>query len=133
MKFQPGQSGNPAGRPRGARNRRTIAAERLFDDAAERHTKTLIDLAGQGHPMALRLAMERICPTKDRAVPFELPAMATAADAVGAMGTVVQGVADGDLTPGDAAQLAAVIQAFARTLTTEDLERQLKELADAPA
>jgi len=93
MKFQPGQSGNPAGRPRGSRNRRTIASERLFDAAAETLTTTVIELAGQGHPVALRLAMERICPTKDRPVGFELPGMATAADAVAAMGSVVRGVA----------------------------------------
>jgi len=133
MKFQPGQSGNPAGRPRGSRNRRTIASERLFDAAAETLTTTVIELAGQGHPVALRLAMERICPTKDRPVGFELPGMATAADAVAAMGSVVRGVADGDLTPRDAAQLAAVIQAFARTLSTAELEHELRELLNAPA
>jgi hypothetical protein len=132
MKFQPGQSGNPAGRPRGSRNRRTIASERLFDEAAERLTETLIKLAQDGHPLALRLAMDRICPTNDRPVAFELPAMATAADAVAAMGTVVQGVADGDLTPRDAAQLATVIQAHARTLSTAELELELKGLAEAP-
>jgi hypothetical protein len=132
MKFQPGQSGNPAGRPRGSRNRRTIASERLFDEAAERLTETLIKLAQDGHPLALRLAMDRICPTNDRPVAFELPAMATAADAVAAMGTVVQGVADGDLTPRDAAQLATVIQAYARTLSTAELELELKGLAEAP-
>jgi hypothetical protein len=99
MKFQPGQSGNPAGRPRGSRNRRTIASERLFDDAAETLTKAVIELAGQGHPVALRLAMERICPTTDRPVAFELPGMATAGDAVAAMGSVGRGVADGALTP----------------------------------
>jgi len=71
--------------------------------------------------------------TRDRPVCFELPGMATAADAVAAIGSVVRGVADGDLTPRDAAQLAAVIQAFARTLTTADLERELSELAKAPA
>jgi hypothetical protein len=128
MQFQPGQSGNPAGRPRGSRNRRTIAAERLFDEAAEDLTQTLIRLAKGGHPLALRLAMDYICPTKDRPVAFEAPAMATAADAVAAMGTVVQGVADGDLTPRDAAQLAAVIQAYARTLSTAELEQRLDEI-----
>jgi len=133
MQFQPGQSGNPAGRPRGSRNRRTIASERLFDDAAETLTAAVIELARQGHPVALRLAMERICPTRDRPVAFELPGMATAGDAVAAMGSVVQGVADGDLTPRDAAQLAALIQAFARTLSTADLERELSELVKAPA
>ena len=49
------------------------------------------------------------------------------------MGSVVQGVADGDLTPRDAAQLAAVIQAFARTLSTAELEHELRELLNAPA
>jgi len=131
MQFQPGQSGNPAGRPRGSRNKRTIAAERLFDEAAEPLTKTLIELAASGHPLALRIAMEHICPTKDRPVPFELPAIATAADAVAAMGAVVQGVADGDLTPREAAQVAAVIQRYASTLSTAELERELKVLAKA--
>jgi hypothetical protein len=132
MKFQPGQSGNPAGRPRGSRNRRTIATERLFDEAAERLTENLIKLASEGHPMALRLAMERICPTKDRPVCFELPGMATAADAVAAMGSLVCGLANGDLTPRDAAQLASVIDMFARTLSTAELERDLRELVKAP-
>jgi hypothetical protein len=40
---------------------------------------------------------------------------------------------DGDLTPRDAAQLAALIQAFARTLSTVDLERELRALVEAPA
>ena len=132
MKFQPGQSGNPAGRPRGARNRRAIASERLFDEAAETLTETVIKLAREGHPVALRLCMERICPTRDRPVGFEVPGMATARDAVTAMGSVVQGVADGDLTPRDAAQIAAVIQAFARTISTAELERELRELVEAP-
>ena len=52
--------------------------------------------------------------------------------AVAAMGNVVCGVADGDLTPRDAAQLATVIQIFARTLSTADLERELKDLVKAP-
>ena len=128
MKFQPGQSGNPAGRPRGARNRRTIASERLFDESAEKLTAVLIRLADQGHPLALRIAMDRICPTKDRPVAFELPAMATSADAVAGMGAVVQGLADRDLTPGEAAQVASVIEGYARTLCTAELEQRLEQI-----
>jgi hypothetical protein len=30
-RFQPGQSGNPAGKPKGARNRTTLAIEALID------------------------------------------------------------------------------------------------------
>ncbi|HXW71128.1 MAG TPA: DUF5681 domain-containing protein, partial [Methylocella sp.] len=35
MTFLPGQSGNPAGRPRGARNKQTIALEALLDGQSE--------------------------------------------------------------------------------------------------
>ena len=34
-RFQPGQSGNPAGKPKGARNRTTLAVEALIDGAAD--------------------------------------------------------------------------------------------------
>lgn len=34
MTFKPGKSGNPDGRPRGARNRATLVAEALLDGEA---------------------------------------------------------------------------------------------------
>src|SRR5690348_2496063 len=43
--FRPGESGNPAGRPRGARNRTTLAAEQLLDGEAEVLTRKAIELA----------------------------------------------------------------------------------------
>ncbi len=128
MQFQPGQSGNPAGRRRGSRNKRTLLAEKLFDAAAETLTQTVIQLAGTGHPAALRLAMDRICPTKDRPVAFELPAIASADDAVGAMASIVQGLADGDITPAEAGKLARVVQSFVQTVSTAALEQDVKEL-----
>jgi hypothetical protein len=128
MQYQPGQSGNPAGRPRGARNKRTIVAERLFDEAAEPLVKALIALAQGGHPAALRLAMDRICPTRDGPVAFELPTIASADDAVGAMASIVQGLAEGDITPAEAAKLARVVQTFAQTVSTAVLEQQVQDL-----
>src|SRR6266436_5536079 len=124
MTFQPGQSGNPAGRRPGSRNKRTIASERLFDDAAEKLTTVLIGLAETGHPGALRMCMDRIFPVHDRPVTFDLPTMATARDAVGAMGSIVLGVADGDLTPREAAKVAKLVQSFTSTLSTAEIERE---------
>src|SRR4029077_7685570 len=52
--WHPGQSGNPSGRPKGSRNRTTLAAEALLDGEAEQLTRKAIELAkGErpgGHP-----------------------------------------------------------------------------------
>jgi hypothetical protein len=34
--FEPGQSGNPSGRPKGARNKATVAIEALLENEAKR-------------------------------------------------------------------------------------------------
>jgi hypothetical protein len=44
-KFKPGQSGNPAGKPKGTRNATTLALETLLDGQAQTLTQKAIDLA----------------------------------------------------------------------------------------
>ncbi len=63
MPFQPGQSGNPAGRPPGSRNERTVIVERLLDDSAGELTKAAITQATGGDPAALRACMDRVAPS----------------------------------------------------------------------
>ena len=129
MQFQKGQSGNPLGRPLGSRNRRTIAAEKLFDEDAEALTRVAIDLAKEGDMAALRLCMDRICaPNRHRPAAFNLPQLAVAADAVGAMATIVQAVADGELSPSEASELAKVVQGYTHALTTNDLDKRVAYL-----
>jgi hypothetical protein len=38
--FKPGQSGNPRGRPKGARHKATLAAQKLLDGESEALTRT---------------------------------------------------------------------------------------------
>lgn len=72
--FEPGQSGNPAGRPLGSRNKATMAVENLLDAEAEAITRKAIELAKDGDMTAVRLCLERILPPRrDRPVIFELP------------------------------------------------------------
>ena len=41
--FEPGQSGNPNGRPVGSRNKTTVAIEQLLEDAAETIARKAIE------------------------------------------------------------------------------------------
>src|SRR3984957_8596577 len=80
--FSKGASGNPGGRPAGARNKALLAMEALLDGEAEAITRVAVDKAKEGDPTALRLCLERILPPrKDRPVSFSLPQLGTVTDA----------------------------------------------------
>ena len=53
--FVKGQSGNPKGKPKGVRNRLTLAAEALLDGEAETITRKAVELAKDGDMTAIRL------------------------------------------------------------------------------
>src|SRR5215470_15837058 len=92
--FEPGQSGNPSGRPKGSRNKATIAVEALLENEAEALTRKVIELALGGNLAALRLCFERLLPPqRDRHVSFDLPKIESAADSVAASGAVLQSCA----------------------------------------
>jgi len=46
--FQKGKSGNPAGKPKGVRNRATLMAEKLMQDDAEDVIRAVTEKAKQG-------------------------------------------------------------------------------------
>ncbi len=72
--FQPGQSGNPSGRPRGSLNRTTLAAQTLLDGEAEKLTRKAVEMALAGDPAALRICIDRVLPPRrDRPVSIYLP------------------------------------------------------------
>src|ERR1051326_7080422 len=64
---------------------RARAAEHLLDAHAKRIVQRLLELAEKGDPTALRLCLERLSPPlRERPLQFELPPLATPADAVAA-------------------------------------------------
>ena len=85
--FEKGQSGNPAGRRVGCRNKTTIAAAALLTGEAEALTRRAVELALVGDPTAMRLCIERILPPcRERAVKFVLPPIESAADPSSSLG-----------------------------------------------
>ena len=117
MPFQPGQSGNPAGRPRGSRNRRTIIVEKLFDDSAGELTTAAISRATGGDPAALRACMDRVAPRlRHRPLDFPLPPLVTLADTPVAINAIAQGLAQGELDREEAVALMRAVRDFALAL-----------------
>ena len=118
-----------AGRPKGSRNKATIAIEGLLEGQAEALTQTAISKALEGDSIALRLCMDRIAPPmKDRPVVFSLPRMHGAMDASEAAGSVLNAVGDGTLTPIEGTRVMGLIDSYRRTLELTDIEYRLKAL-----
>src|ERR1700732_1841739 len=109
--FQKGQSGNPAGRPPGARNKAPLAAEAMREGALERLTAQAIDGAIEGDPLLLRLCISRLMPApRGRRVQLDLPAGRDLADIAGALAATVRAVAEGVISPLEATDLAELIE-----------------------
>ena len=127
--FEPGQSGNPKGRPKGARNKTTMAIEALLEGEADVILRTLLDKAKEGDSTALRLCLERLLPPRrDRAVSFELGEIKSSADLEQASSSVLTACADGVLTPDEATKVMSLISAHAQVLGQTELERRLAAL-----
>jgi hypothetical protein len=130
-RFVKGQSGNPHGRPVGARNKATETAELLLDGETEALTRMAIELALDGNPTALKLCLERIIPPRrDRAVNLGLAPVRGTADLGGTMAAITNAAGQGAITPGEAAELARVVEIFVRAVETSDFERRLKQLEE---
>lgn len=128
-KFAPGQSGNPAGRPKGARHKTTLAIEALLEGEAEALTRKAVELAKAGDMQALRLCMDRLAPPrKDRSVTFDLPPIDTLGDLPKATRALMAAVATGELTPAEAAELGKLLDAHVKAIEVTDLNRRLEAL-----
>ena len=125
---RPFSRGN-SGRPKGARNKATLAIEALLDGEAELITRKAVDLALEGDTTALRLCLDRIAPPrKDRPVPFTLPQMGSAKDAVVASAALLEAVANGDLTPMEAGELSKLVTNYVEALKASDFEERLASI-----
>jgi hypothetical protein len=101
----------------------------MLDGEAEALTRKAIELAKAGDLVVLRLCLERICPPrKDRPVTFTLPSLESGSDAKNAVAALVKAVAHGDLTPGEASELARLLDSFTRILEVTEFEERLQRL-----
>jgi hypothetical protein len=131
--FQPGNTFG-RGRPQGSRNKATIALQEMLDGHGESITRKCALLALQGNPTALRLCMERlIAPRRDSPIKFKLSAVNTAAEVGQAIGTVLQDVAGGQLTPAEGQMVSAILEDRRKAIETADRDDRIRTEVHAPS
>lgn len=129
-RFRPGQSGNPAGRPKGARNKASKAAQDLLNASSAEVVAALIAKAKDGHAVALKLVIERIVPRAGHSVEIDIPTVHKAADIASAVAGVIASVASGELTIEEADRIMAMLDRHRAALATDDLLLRVAALED---
>ena len=127
--WKPGQSGNPKGKPAGARNKATLAVLALMEHGAKEITETIIAAAKLGDMTAARMILDRLAPhAKERPVSVDLPDTSTVEGINAAQQVILQAVAAGDLLPGEGTALAGIVESRRKALETKELEARISEL-----
>jgi hypothetical protein len=126
--FRKGQSGNPAGKKPGTRNRATQIAEALLHEHAPDILKGVVDRALAGDPLSIKLCLEQILPRR-RGHPIQLRGLLAEADAdlVQTQLLITNQMLAGEVSTEEALELSMVI---AQMDAADDvqLRRRLAEL-----
>jgi hypothetical protein len=129
MAFKKGESGNPKGKPKGARHKTTQLAYAMMEGSLEAILDQVVAKAKAGDMLACRMIIDKIIPPqKDRTIAIELPPIASI-DGVGrAQSEILQAVVDGDITPNEGERIAAIVDSRRRAIETVELEARITEL-----
>jgi hypothetical protein len=127
-KFAPGNS--LGGKPKGARNRTTLAVEALMEGEAENISRVAIDAAKKGDMVAAKIVLDRVAPVrKGRPVVIPgMPVVASIDDIPKAHAALIAAVAEGHVTAEEAAPLSTMLAGFTNSLDAVALKHRLDEL-----
>jgi hypothetical protein len=129
-KWQPGQSGNPRGRPPGRGNRSHAGLLAAVREGAEAVVRRVLQEAANGDMRAAKLVLDRVLPARVcQPVPsFQLPTIASLADANLALGAIAGAAMRGELTIEEASGLVQLVDGFRRMIETTELEARVAEV-----
>lgn len=122
-KFKAGQSGNPAGRPKGSVNRQLTALR----EAADKVLPMVVEKALGGDTDAQKLILDRALPRMKAvtpAEPFTLPEGAL----LNQVQTVLQQVAEGTMSPTAASEVVSMIATAAKVEEVDQLRNEVNSL-----
>lgn len=146
--FQPGQSGNPDGRPPGPNSITRAARERIAEECdplgfltgvmrgepqrygegeqAGEHQPTMADRMNAARTLANKLAPD----AKDRPLSFPVGAIDGPADALKVMAKILEAMSSGELTASESAGAMTVVGSYLDAWKSSDMERRLRLLEE---
>lgn len=120
------------GRPRGSRNKVTLAMENLLENESGALTRKAIEMGLNGDMGALRLCMDRLLPPrKERTIQLNIPPITTLQDTLIAVEAIATAVCAGEITPTEAMAMTKVIEVYGNTLEYVDILERLKKVEQA--
>jgi len=126
MPFKKGQSGNPAGRPKGIKDRR-----RKFLEMDENEVGTIlrnaIDMAMEGDVQMVKYVLDRLWPVKpsDAFLEVELDLSGNSHEQAN---QVMEALGEGYITPLEAQRVMASIKQYSETVEVAEFIRMLDEI-----
>ena len=127
--WQPGQSGNPKGRPIGSRNKKNVIAEEFEKDGSE-VARVVMNAALEGDMQAANMVLQRLSPplrARAEKVTFELTPDAPLTTQAQ---QIMTAVAEGSIDPETGQLLINCITAFAGLKQVDELEQRLIALEE---
>ena len=126
MGWSSGQSGNPAGRPKGSKDRRTLLFQELLPYSDQLISKA-VALALQGDPSMIKLCLDKLignARSVDR--PVELKNFSGDLAAQGQV--VLDALGKGRITPSEGSAILGALATQARLVELEELVQRLDAL-----
>ncbi len=125
-KFQPGQSGNPAGKKKGTTDWRSKLRAQI-EKAAPEMIEKLITAAKGGDVRAIKLLLDKILPdAKPQSLPVNLAVSAT--DEAGQAEAIFAAMASGKIAPDAASDFMQVLGTLIKARELGEIERRIAEL-----
>jgi len=126
VRGRPFATGN-GGRPTGSKNKSSLILAAVSDADKEELLRKGLETAKAGDVSMLKFFLGRMLP-RERPIRIDLPKMEFADDAVEALGAILRAVSEGSITPGEGADLANLVNSYARAIDIADVTRRLGAL-----
>ncbi len=127
-RFQKGQPPGP-GRPPGSLNKSTLLLDQLASEATEKIVLSVQERAEKGDMYAAAILLARTWPRRrGRPVRLDLPSVADTGGLVAAQAVMIAAMAEGEISPDEAASVASVLEMQRRAIEINDHAHQIAEL-----